>query len=181
VAIERYARQVGEILYAWNELQSALFGVFWGLTETNDTHSHEIALAIWHSFQSDRAQREMLLAVAEAKLPPRSRAITSIRWLKRATDELAIYRNDAAHTPIGTTEPIGPDYFVTRQSVIARFVEKSPETVWRRVRGDLLRLAEFAEAIQFSFGALQPLPRRPRLLIVPPQKRRGRRRSRDRT
>jgi hypothetical protein len=92
-ARERHALQVGEIIFAWNELQSALFGLFWGLTETNGPKSNEIALAIWHSFQSERAQRDMLLSVARAQLPPTSRSLTSIRWLVRAADDLGLLRN----------------------------------------------------------------------------------------
>jgi len=87
---ERHARRVGEIIFAWNELQSALFGLFWGLTDGNGRNSNEIALAIWHSFQSEKAQREMLLSFARAQLLPASRALTSIRWLVRA-DDLALH------------------------------------------------------------------------------------------
>jgi hypothetical protein len=123
--------------------------------------------------------------VLRAQLPRTSRTLTSIRWLVRAADDLGLYRNVATHTPLLTLDPVRPDDTTGRPSAIARFRKQPPEMIWRRLRGDLMRLAEYAEAIQFHIGGptgkppREPLPRRPRLLMIPPQRRKRRLRKRQ--
>src|SRR5580658_522893 len=63
-AIQLHARHTGEIVIAWNRLQSSLFMLFAALF--GDVHKQHFAHKIWHSIQSDKTQREMLYNAAEA-------------------------------------------------------------------------------------------------------------------
>src|SRR3989442_11201104 len=96
---ERHAHQAGEVVTAWNELQAALYWLFKDLLKD----SREVALAIWHSTQNDRTQRQMLLSVAELVLAGSTKALGQVRWAKERADDLATHRNDPAHTPFGFT------------------------------------------------------------------------------
>src|SRR5215472_8781398 len=91
----RHAHQAGEVITAWNDLHAALLGIFRTLT----IDAWEMSLAIWHSHQSDRSQREMLISVAtEARRFKSPKALARIRWLKDTVDKLAPFRNDPVHT-----------------------------------------------------------------------------------
>src|ERR1700730_1437214 len=96
----KYARQMGEIALAWNALQDGLFILFWIVSTNRRQQEYPIAHAIWHSFQSDKAQREMLLAVASANpLLPR-KLVDHLKWLVKLTTDLSAYRNAVLHTPV---------------------------------------------------------------------------------
>jgi hypothetical protein len=95
----RHAHQAGEIAIAWNDLHASCYELFHSLTETKDQNT-KISSSIWNSFQSDSAQRAMLLAVARSALPQNSRILAKIEWLINITNDLAKFRNDPIHTPI---------------------------------------------------------------------------------
>jgi hypothetical protein len=58
----------------------AFFHIFAALVAPSNK---ALALALWHSVQSDKTQREMALAAAEAVLEPRGRVLANVRWLKK--------------------------------------------------------------------------------------------------
>jgi hypothetical protein len=127
----RHAHQVGEVITAWNDLQAGFFLIFQTLSETKNPKSSAIALAIWHSIQSDSAQREMMLSVARAALPENSRAYSQIKWLKDRADKLTPFRNDPAHTPIAfmrTDEhgniAVSPNVFVSNTD-LRKYLDRS--------------------------------------------------------
>jgi hypothetical protein len=62
---EPYAIELGKLVYAWNRLHEKLAGLFWTVT---GFQNGAVASAIWHSTDSDRAQRKMLRQVAEVVL-----------------------------------------------------------------------------------------------------------------
>jgi hypothetical protein len=97
---EPYAREVGKLVAAWNQLQERLGELF--STIVSKDHPG-IALAIWYSRQSDRAQREMLRAATEAAAAAgllNEQAATDIKWLLDRSHELARDRNNAIHAPV---------------------------------------------------------------------------------
>jgi hypothetical protein len=67
------------------------------------THSrheeYEKAHAIWHSLQSDKAQREVLIATARADRRLPKKLVDHIKWITDRAGELATARNVAIHTP----------------------------------------------------------------------------------
>jgi hypothetical protein len=83
---ERHIKRMGEIVWHANQLQSGLFKVFWSIL---GTEKQGLALAIWHSFKSDAAQREMLEAVAASELPAKSRELKALKWICRQATYLS--------------------------------------------------------------------------------------------
>jgi hypothetical protein len=135
--------------------------------------------AIWHSTQSDRAQREMLRAALDAAavehLFGRNQAIEDIKWLLNEADKLAERRNNALHAPY----VIIADHHGTRFAPMdfsgnpraAKLVKKDLliEFAWY---ADCARvLSDYAFAVQYA-PALphQPWPGRPALPVLQQKK-----------
>ena len=165
----RHAIHVGEIAVAWNALQSGLFQVFWALVSPDN---HAVAFGLWHCIQSDKTQREMLLAVAKAALSE-GRMRRNVEWMCAKAELISPHRNDAAHTPIsvyfGSTAGFSviPNPMSTRTPAYQRLSAEPTDKLWRRVRGDLIALTNYAVTIAAEIreiGPLVPSPRRPRLL-----------------
>src|ERR1700722_7530402 len=98
---EPYAKAVGQLLLAWNDLHerlSTLFVMAMGGGWVNRP------LAVWHSSVRDYAKRQMLrAAIADMPEPEkagRSSLIAEITWILDAADKLEGFRDDAAHTPL---------------------------------------------------------------------------------
>jgi hypothetical protein len=181
--IVRHARHVGEILIAWNDLQSKLFMIFWVIVSPE---RHQVAYGIWHCIQSDKTQRDMVLAAARGALAAKSRMLQHIEWLVDRAAALSVYRNDPAHTAIGFTTdennklvPV-PDLVAGRDAALKRLADAPTSTYWERVRGDLWSLSYFAGSIWAHLlppptpPVPHPFPRRPRLMSIPAKKRGGR-------
>lgn len=96
-----YALEIGKLALAWNRLQEHLALLFSTALGSGDTIL--LAYRVWHSSQSDRAQREMLRAAAEVTFdkeePPWPRALQDTLWLLDKAQSLADQRNDALHSP----------------------------------------------------------------------------------
>lgn len=92
ITIKKWAGKTAEALWAWNRLNSQPFDIFVSLVGKGED-AQNIGYAIWHMFQSDKNQREMLLAVAEASLPSRSKKLKQLKWLIKMTNKIAPYRN----------------------------------------------------------------------------------------
>jgi hypothetical protein len=86
---ERHARQVGHLVIAWNRLQSSLFHLFSQLVAPTN---HELAHGIWHCIQSDKTQREMLVAAAKAALGKDPKMREHVEWIAKKAGELSPYR-----------------------------------------------------------------------------------------
>jgi hypothetical protein len=80
-AFEAYAAAVGKVAHAWNYLHEQLGKLFLVISGAE----REVALAIWYSVKSDRAQRDMLRAAVNATNSKRSREVTKapddLKWL----------------------------------------------------------------------------------------------------
>jgi hypothetical protein len=96
---EAYVAAVGKVAHEWNHLHEQLGMLFAILSGVK----REVALAIWYSVKSDRAQRDMLRAAVNATNPERSiklpKAPDSLKWLLDRADEVAEARNNAVHAP----------------------------------------------------------------------------------
>src|SRR5437868_4711011 len=75
--IRLYGQITAETIWAWNRLHSILFELFLSFLGTQET-SYGAAYAIWHTFQSDSTQREMIRHIARRELSPRSRQLSHI-------------------------------------------------------------------------------------------------------
>ena len=95
---DAHAAAIGRMAIAWNEFQESLGEIFANLFGKQRAAE---ALAAWHALENDRAQREMLGAVAQQKLRRRHRGYDEICWLiDTANRKLADHRNDGIHTPL---------------------------------------------------------------------------------
>lgn len=97
-AFQAYALAVGKVAYSWNYLHERLGELFATLTRAD----RSISLAVWHSSDSDRTQRNMfraaVVAIKERGWPANfSRA--DLIWLVDRADEIAESRNNAVHAP----------------------------------------------------------------------------------
>ena len=96
LAFEEYALAVGKASHAWNHLQDKLGSLFAAVSGSD----RQVALAIWHSSSSERAQRKMLKAAIFARDPsvwPTGAALEDIHWLLKVADDVAAARRDAIH------------------------------------------------------------------------------------
>ncbi len=97
VMFRPYAEQIGFLVANWNTLHEHLPHVFSIILKTSDRD--EMAMAIWHSTDSDFLQRKMLRSVVKnAKIAKEKR--DAILWIIDKIDEsLRHRRNDAIHAP----------------------------------------------------------------------------------
>jgi hypothetical protein len=156
-SVKAYAALTAETLWAWNRFHSSLLQLFAALLG-KETSSAE-ASAIWHTLQSDRAQRELLLSVAKITLAKASRTFKQIEWMIRAADKIAAYRNAVVHVPIYFREEgrnphsIILDRETARdRSLILLETAGSRSRFWNALSGDLFVLAQFAGAITDRVG-----------------------------
>lgn len=196
-AVKKHARHSGEISFVWNLLQDAFFHMFWGVVGDYRGDRHAVAHALWHSIQSDKTQREMLreAAIGRPDLPPEF--VEDITWAVKVAEYLAVFRNDAVHTPVRfavlPNETLAIYQKISgRKQAVDRLAINPTASVWLRVRGDLVVLVAFCELVyrrHAAHGPNAPSTRRPPLSIVPrdtqaPQhqakgKRRGKRQRRQ--
>ena len=93
--MDDHAMALGYVACSWSALQDRLAHLYSAVMY--DGSLSNIALAAWHAHQSDRAQRNMLLAAAEAALQTRPEILAEIGSLKTHVDDLANRRNDFMH------------------------------------------------------------------------------------
>src|SRR5271154_3327508 len=94
-AFEEYYLAVGKVARAWNTLHEFLGQLFVTVSGSDKVWTEagaiKVALAIWYSVKSDRAQRDMLRAAFNAnsgrweKLP---KALNDFNWLLDRCNEL---------------------------------------------------------------------------------------------
>jgi hypothetical protein len=102
---DAHALAIGRVVIAWNEFQEHLSWLFAQISSPDD---YQLPLAAWHALDNDRAQREMLRAVAVSKFPKGSKARTEIVWLiEQANQQLSNQRNFGIHTPFEVHTELG--------------------------------------------------------------------------
>jgi hypothetical protein len=168
--MRRHIQHVGEITFAWTQLHSALFAIFNSLFHQDGG----AAYGIWHCIRNDSAQRDMLLAAAEARLTNKKTLLNQVRWIARCAEVLGGLRNDLAHTGIAVdvdlddlTLFLRPDPGA-RAASIARLTQLNDSKLWDKVVGDLRALDSYARYLSLRIrGGDKPIsgswPRRPQL------------------
>jgi len=91
---------LGELTLAWNDLHENLGHVFWSVSGIKNGL---IALTMWYSIPSDRAQKEMLksfMGLRAIGLEIHDDIRTEVMWLLKEAVKLEEKRNDALHSPM---------------------------------------------------------------------------------
>jgi hypothetical protein len=178
MAEELHIRHVGEIVHAWSQAHGALFHIFSLLTFDADIFT---AHKLWHSTQSDKAQRAMLEAIVKAKPNNLSKShCNAILWALSAMDALSPYRNDAVHVEIiaGHPEIIAA---MSAKDASQERLEKYPIAKhWKSFCGDMNAVINYLDAVYVALWQHlpRPLSHRPKLrlaLITSAKKQRARR------
>ena len=90
------ALAIGEVTLEWNKLQESLAALF---ARVLNARSGAMALKVWHSQVSDRAQRQMLRdAIGSSPVEIREDVVKAIKWLLDEADKLSNRRNQTVHT-----------------------------------------------------------------------------------
>jgi hypothetical protein len=180
-ALKQHARHAGEIIWCWNLLTDQLFWLLTALvTERAEARGQEVAYAIWDLIQSDALKRDLIRGIASRVLKGEPKTLDAIKWLLDRTSDLSPFRNDVAHVPlrfasvggIAGRRPkvvLSPVSGSGRKQAIERLLKEPTAKNWRRVRGDLLALSNYAFllALNIRGGPPEPpWPRKPRLLAV---------------
>lgn len=170
-----YAKELGYVTWAWNALHADLADLFFVVSGLPDAAT---ARAIWYSQKSDKGAREMLEAVASARLKGHTNLLTELGWFLDEIGKTSAFRNDAFHV-LWTTEP--SPVTETFLSSLARTKKAIPDTVRGTTRTKRLvgkdaqkifrALANYSHELgQFSRSLIahvdnpnlgEPLPRRP--------------------
>jgi hypothetical protein len=171
-AIAEYAKLVGQITWASNNLHSTMA---WMFTQLIEPDTFTVALAVWNSVKTDSAQRDMLKAAAEGRAQlNRLKLAEQIIWLCKAANTVAAYRNDAIHTPMSAILTASGKWRASpRQLAPLARLERLDGYRYKRLfillRGDLIELSHYANALLFRLSSLHhgrkpgPLPRKPKL------------------
>lgn len=172
MALEELGALTAETIWAWNRNNSILMAVFSSLLSPDLSKDH-VAHAIWHSFQSDSSQREMLLETAKVCLNPKSVKYKQITWLIKKINKIAPYRNAIIHVPMvfQQTKPGRPNNIVldfggARLAALDKLtLAGSKKAFWKAISGDLFVLTQFAAGLSGAArrGEPPPLLHRPRL------------------
>lgn len=106
----QYTAKLGSVVYTWNELHTVLSMLF---AEISGITDKSIPFSIWHSTESDRAQRKMLQAAVDAAIKTTDKRSTKIKedinWLLGRIDSLSDRRNDIIHSPYEFIVSPGPE------------------------------------------------------------------------
>ncbi|WP_426011468.1 hypothetical protein [Caulobacter sp. DWR2-3-1b2] len=177
-AFAMHTSVVGEVAYHWNLLHERL-GVLFSIAAAIN---NQVGMAVWYSVQSDRGQREMLLAALRANKEDtweiRPKAKVEIKWLTDyVSGTLADRRNDALHAPcelgVGIFQDkdgnllhsieVGPAYFLGNPRA-SKLSQKNlyKEFTWYAETAQAL--AHYADAMVKALTVIEaPWPERPRL------------------
>jgi hypothetical protein len=181
-ALRKYTHELGYLAVAWNQLHHNLSAIFAVLLKSQDKFA---AQAIWHSSDSDFAQRKMLRALLELdgkilhqlRMPLPKKRRDEILWLLNQIDEsLRHKRNNALHAPLMMVRGVAGGTVQTRfeahlnpQNPRARPLRgKNLQEEYRSYAQTAETLSDYANRIWFALtNASVPWPDRPR----PPQAR----------
>jgi hypothetical protein len=177
--IRTYAITVGEVIWASNFAHASFGDLFAILVAPSNL---DIGYSIWHSMQSDKGQLEALSAAANSALSIKPRMLKAIQWAKQAADDLAVFRNDAAHASTAFTTrtkafEVIPNPINNTRTRLAR-LEKQTDIpkVFRIAKSDLFQLGLYVNDL-FCFLAFPELrarmPKRPRLALTSKRKKKS--------
>lgn len=175
-AVAKHARQVGEINLAWNSLQASFFLLFRRIVSPDNG---DLALGIWHTVQSDKAQRTMLANAIQHGLRKQKSIQSAGLWAIAAADKISDTRNFLTHAEVYVDyDGLNFDPTAARRSSFDRLWQIPTSQVWRKVRGDLYALEDYVGHLAWDAStngpARRPSMKRPRLLSVQVTKKRTR-------
>jgi hypothetical protein len=177
--IAPHALSVGKVLWEWNALHTALFRMSWAFIGDGGKIPRDLSTGVWHLFQSDDYQRKLIAVYAEHLLVQAPSILARIRWLLKAIDEIAEYRNIAAHVTIGISEHSSHGPYITAEidglrrikGIKLLLIEMEKKDFWESVASDLYVLIQYADCLTSWLVAHSnervPLPYKPRLLSLP--------------
>jgi hypothetical protein len=164
-ALKQYARPVGEIIWASNSLHAAFFQIFVKMLERlgDDTGAqYWAARAIWHTFVSDSAARDMVKNVVEASYVKSTPFFKEFTWVYNETGYLSGRRNDFIHTPMAFIVEEGrliPNLRDGPERRVLRLDRPDIRRIARALRVDLRQLAFYA----FHLATIGLTPQKPSL------------------
>lgn len=184
---DEFAADVGKVIWAWNYSHAAFSRLFATIISPKNLM---IGFNMWHTLQSDTAQRELLIAAASAALRDRKPLLRRIEWAKQAADKLATHRNDLTHlaTAWSAQSPVRQiltDPVSTAPKRVRRLSEQQDLRAHaKRLRGDLIALAIYVNtfSVEVILPGHWPLPRRPKMQSIPalnPSSKKARRKPRS--
>ena len=177
--LKKHTRLVGEVVWAWSELQKAYAFAF---SQTVDNEGTMIGHAIWTALNNDSAQRDILDEALYYSLKVKAAQRKRIQWAIKETGHLKRYRNDIVHGARGweiTTRGLIPTFSSYGNPInrLVRYADReSDDGEWLAgpdihqlmvlLRGDLMQLAAYVKEIGRAIAGRKPsaLPRKPRLL-----------------
>lgn len=169
-AKRRHAQLVGEVLWAWNDLNKILGFAFSAVLN----HPHPfMGQVLWTALASDNAQRTQFLAVLDWVDDVPERVKERYRWAIKQTSDLALHRNDITHAPAGfliTERGIETTFSVSGNSM-KRYVRHLETDVGLQkkmvlLREDIRRLEKYvAHVWRKQAGQKIPSPRKPKLML----------------
>jgi hypothetical protein len=176
--IAPYALNVGRVLWEWNVLHSSFFRIFWAFIGDGGKLPRNLPTELWHSTASDDHQRRMIRALSKHQLFDQPRLRKRLDWLLDTANEIATYRNIAAHVSMTIDKPEGRKPHITfeldggKRSVLLRhlIVTHRESDFWSDLADDLYVMSQHSDVIglQLAFPEQPlPLPYRPRLLSLP--------------
>jgi hypothetical protein len=170
---------VGRVLFEWNILHSSFFRIFWAFIGDGGKIPRDLSTELWHSTTSEEHQRRMIRVMAKNVLVGKRAMLRRILWLLDIADDIAAYRNIAAHfsmtiaasafdgRPTLKLELDGMRRTAALKHMFVTYREESG--FWDCLAGDLYILSQYADVLQFLLvHKAQPPPwlYRPRLLSL---------------
>ncbi len=170
-SIEKHVAYIGEVAWRWNNVCVNLMLVFSHLVDPKD---YSIGRSIWLTLQSDKAQREILIALAKARLEHSPRILEEIIWICSQMGRLSGYRNAVIHAPVTVDVDLRYEDHVyvpeevSSQPHFGKLGNENLAKVHKDLIRDLLLINQYVTYVFFHH--LQPerwsLPRRPVMRVL---------------
>jgi hypothetical protein len=163
--VKPHNQHVGDVIHAYNSAHAGLFILFWRLVANEN---YDLAISMWHTAKSDRSQRDLIEAFIANSTEIKKTYKNAILWSITSLNQLASFRNDAAHSEmIWYYDQLIPG-LATKPSSQERLLKLPFERHWRKLKGDLIALSIYLIMIDMSISLNErsPSPKRPRLQLV---------------
>jgi hypothetical protein len=177
--IAPYAKNIGRVLFEWNILHASLFRMFWAFIGDGGKIPRNLSTELWHSTASEDHQRRMIRVMAKNVLVGKTAMLRRVLWLLDVADEIAAYRNIAAHfsltispSPVDGSPNLQMEIDGARRTAALKHIfvtYRVKSGFWDDLAGDLFVLSQYADVLQFLLAhKAQPPPwlYRPRLLSL---------------
>lgn len=163
-ALRKHNERVGAVIHAYNSAHSYTY-LAWMNAAAKD--NHQASHTIWFSFGSDKSQRDFVMNYVRnhKKIKPPIRR--SIIWALTALNELAVLRNDIAHTDMMWVYTKMEAGFLPKDGTRKRLEEQPFDKNWRYLKGDFSALSNYIMdlARDITLENTWPSSKRPRLRL----------------